>query len=191
MANPAKQKLLVTTSNLLERQGYHATGLKQILEESGTPRGSLYYYFPDGKEALAAEAITQRMNEMANHSRHLLGQVDDPAEAIYAMIRHFAEMMQRHGCGAGAPIAAVALEASNSSERLREACAAGYDGLQAVLAAKLVMGGFSAANAAKLAAIINASIEGAIILVRTKQDPAILFDIADAMKTVVQSTPKM
>lgn len=190
MTTEARQKIITATSKLLERQGYHATGLKQILAESGTPRGSLYYYFPEGKEELAAEAIVHRMREMAEHARHILSQIDDPAEAIGAMIRHFGETMQEHGCNTGAPIAAVALEASNSNERLRKACAAGYDGLQAVLAAKLVMGGYSAENATKLASIINASIEGAMILVRTKQDESVLFHVADAMKAIIQSTPK-
>ena len=190
MANDARQRILSTTAALLEQQGYAATGLKQILQESGTPKGSLYHYFPDGKESLAVEAITQRMIEMADHARQLLSQVDDPAEAIHVLIHHLAEMTQQHACGKGAPIAAVALEASNSSEPLRQACAAGYDGLQAVLAAKLVMGGYSAENAIKLASIINASIEGATILVRTNQNATVLFHVADAMKIVVQSTPK-
>ncbi|MEM7115617.1 MAG: TetR/AcrR family transcriptional regulator [Chloroflexota bacterium] len=190
MTNNARQRLVSTTSTLLERQGYAATGLKQILQESGTPKGSLYHYFPDGKESLAVEAITQRMREMAGHARRILSQIDDPAEAIHALIRHLAEMTQRQSCGTGAPIAAVALEASNSSETLRQACAVGYDGLEAVFAAKLVMGGYSAENAAELAAIINASIEGATILARTKQDATVLFHIADAMKTVVQNMPK-
>ncbi len=139
---------------------------------------------------MAVEAITQRMREMAGHARYLLSQIDDPAEAIHALIYHLAEMTQQQSCGTGAPIAAVALEASNSSEKLRQACAVGYDGLEAVFAAKLVMSGYSAENAAKLASIINASIEGATILVRTKQDTTALFHIADAMKIVVQSTPK-
>ena len=128
MANDARQRILSTTAALLEQQGYAATGLKQILQESGTPKGSLYHYFPDGKESLAVEAITQRMIEMADHARQLLSQVDDPAEAIHVLIHHLAEMTQQHACGKGAPIAAVALEASNYSEPLRQACAAGYDG---------------------------------------------------------------
>ena len=190
MSNPTRQKILATTSSLLERQGYHATGLNQIVKESSTPRGSLYYYFPGGKEELAAEAIAQRMRRIAEHARRILGQIDDPAEAIYALICHLGKGVQQNKCNTGAPTAAVALEASNSNERLRKACAAGYDGLQAVYAAKLVMGGYSAENAAKLASIITASIEGAMILSRTRRDATVLFHVADAMKTLVQNTPK-
>ena len=188
--NQTRQKIITATSHLLERQGYHATGLKQILKESGAPRGSLYYYFPDGKEELAAEAITLRMIEIAEHSRQLLSHVDEPAEAFSGMILHFAGIMEQQGCVTGAPIAAVALEASSTSERLRKACEAGYEEMRAVLAAKLVMSGYSAETAASLATTINAAIEGATILGRTQQNAQPLVNVANAVKTLIQATPK-
>ena len=187
MAKETRQKILTTTSSLLERQGYHATGLNQIVKESGTPRGSLYYYFPEGKEELAAEAVTQRMQAMADYQRRFLNEIADPIEAIHAMIVDVSRNMAKHNYCTGAPIAAVALEASNSSERLRKACADGYQGLRDMLAAKLVMGGFSAEKAASLAITINAAIEGAMILSRTKQDATVLISVADDMKALLQA----
>ncbi len=187
MSKATRDKILATTSSLLERQGYHATGLAQIVSESATPRGSLYYYFPDGKEELASEAVALRMRATAEFARRFLGEINDPVEAVYAMIMDMAEKMSKQGCGTGAPIAAVALEASNSSERIRKACADGYQGLQEVLAAKLVMGGFSAERASSLAMTINASIEGGMVLSRTKHDSDILVSIADDMKFLLRS----
>lgn len=186
MSNPTRQKILTTTSNLLERQGYHATGLNQIVKESGTPRGSLYYYFPGGKEELASEAVTQRMRTMADFTRQSLGQIDDPVEAIHSMIVTISQNMAQQSCNTGAPIAAVALEASNTSERIRKACADGYQGLEDVVAAKLVMGGFSAEKAASLATTIIAAIEGATIISRTKQDASILVNVANDIKMLLQ-----
>src|SRR5687768_17037204 len=52
-----KRKLVEATASLLRRQGYHATGLSAIVDESGAPRGSLYFYFPNGKDELAVAAI--------------------------------------------------------------------------------------------------------------------------------------
>ena len=53
----ARQRIIDTASRLFQEQGYRATGLNQILRESGAPKGSLYYYFPDGKEDLAVHAV--------------------------------------------------------------------------------------------------------------------------------------
>ena len=55
----AREQILQTTCNLLEKQGYHGTGLNEIVKESGAPKGSLYYYFPEGKEQITAEAVLQ------------------------------------------------------------------------------------------------------------------------------------
>ena len=52
-----RDQIIQTTSNLIENQGYHATGLNEIVKESGAPKGSIYYYFPDGKEGITAEAV--------------------------------------------------------------------------------------------------------------------------------------
>ena len=37
-----RDQIIEKTCELLEAQGYHATGLNQILAESGAPKGSLY-----------------------------------------------------------------------------------------------------------------------------------------------------
>lgn len=52
-----REKFIETASNLFEIKGYNATGLNEILQESGAPKGSLYYHFPNGKEEIALEAI--------------------------------------------------------------------------------------------------------------------------------------
>ena len=44
-------------ADLLQRQGLRATGINQIIAESGAPRGSFYYHFPRGKDELASEAL--------------------------------------------------------------------------------------------------------------------------------------
>src|SRR4029453_18286219 len=46
-----------TAVRLFRRQGFHATGLAQILAESGSPRGSFSFHFSDGKEHRGAEAV--------------------------------------------------------------------------------------------------------------------------------------
>lgn len=51
-----KDKLLDQGVSLLLEKGYHATGLKEILDTVQIPKGSFYTYF-NSKEQFAAEAI--------------------------------------------------------------------------------------------------------------------------------------
>ena len=54
-----KDLLIETASRLFKLRGYCGVGLNDIIAESGVPKGSLYHYFPDGKEQLATHlAIT-------------------------------------------------------------------------------------------------------------------------------------
>src|SRR5579863_6493114 len=52
-----RQRILETSAELFRRQGYSATGVKQIVTAAQAPFGSLYHFFPGGKEELGAEAI--------------------------------------------------------------------------------------------------------------------------------------
>src|SRR5215475_13039405 len=53
----ARARAIATAERLFRIQGYTATGLNQIIEESGSPKGSFYFHFPRGKAQLAEEAI--------------------------------------------------------------------------------------------------------------------------------------
>ena len=187
MGNEVRQRILTTAASLLELQGYHGTGLNQIVQESATPRGSLYYYFPEGKEELVSEAVALRTEAMAEYTRQYLEQFNDPIEAICALIVEISRNISKTNCNTGAPIAAVALEASTSSERIREACADGYSRLEEVIAEKLASGEFSTEEAAALATTINASIEGATIVSRVTRDPEVLVKLANHTKLLLQS----
>ena len=53
-----RQRLVETALKLFASQGYHGTGIADILRESGCKRGSLYYYF-SSKEELGYAAIDE------------------------------------------------------------------------------------------------------------------------------------
>ncbi|MGH8878596.1 MAG: TetR/AcrR family transcriptional regulator, partial [Stackebrandtia sp.] len=88
MARPksdTRQRLVAAAAELLQRQGYHGTGMAQIVAESGAPRGSVYFLFPGGKEELAAEAIEAASDGFAERLRAAAG-APDPQGFITAMI---------------------------------------------------------------------------------------------------------
>ena len=54
---PTRERILYASAELFRRQGYGGTGLKQVVAQAGAPFGSLYHFFPGGKEQLADEVL--------------------------------------------------------------------------------------------------------------------------------------
>lgn len=181
-----RDRFLETTSDLLEEQGYHATGLNQIVAQSGSPKGSLYYYFPEGKEELAEEAITRTGEKVAGRIRENLGDVADPAQAVSRFVRRIAGQVEATGYRSGGPLTTVAMETATSSERLNLACRQAYAGLQKAFAEKLHAAGFSPERAAQLATFVVSAIEGGIILSRTDHSGDPLRRVAQELGAFLQ-----
>ncbi len=179
-----RDEIIATTCELLETQGYHATGLNRILQESGAPKGSLYHYFPAGKEELAAAAIARSGAGIAANIERALAEYGPAAEAVPGFIRVLAGHVAASGYRQGGPITAVALEAASTSERLRRACRDEYRAWQELFAARL-QPDYDAARAARLAALIIAAIEGGIILARSERSTQPLLDVADEIEVLL------
>lgn len=180
----AREQILRSTRHLLEKQGYHGTGLNEIVKESGAPKGSLYYYFPEGKEQIAAEAVLQAGRATAERIRAGLVR-GNASDAIHDFILLVAEHVERSGFAAGGPLTAVAMETATTSQQINLACREAYGMLQAAFEEKLVESGFSTRKAAELGTFITASIEGGIILSRTSHTADPLRVVAKQLKSLL------
>ncbi len=184
-----RRMLLDTAGALLERQGYHATGVNQILSVSGLQRGSLYHHFPGGKEELAVAAILDRARRSERFIERHLGAVGDPADAVQALVEALADRVAHDADGASPPFAAVTLEAGPGLERLRDACRHAYTGIRACFEAKLVASAHEPARAASLAAVITAAIDGAFVLCRVDGDASPLRQVAKELAVLLRRPP--
>lgn len=181
----AREQILNTTCTLLEKQGYHGTGLNEIIRESKSPKGSLYYYFPEGKEQIAAEAVLQSGMQTAERIREGLKVSSSAAIAVSDFILNIAEHVERSGFAAGSPLTAVAMETATTSARINEACHEAYGMLKSAFNDKLIECGFTKIKSNELATFIVASIEGGIILSRTSHTADPLRMVGKQLKTLL------
>ena len=178
-----RDEIITTTCRLLELQGYRATGINEIIRESGAPKGSLYHYFPEGKDELAAEAIAHSAAAIAANIEGVLGEHADAAEAVTTFIRRLAGYVAASDFRQGGAITAVALEAASTNERLRLACRDGYRAWQRCFADKLRPA--YGPRAERLAALIIAAIEGGIVLARSEQSEQPVLEVADEVEQLL------
>lgn len=154
-----------TAARLFRRQGYAATGWRQIVAESGAPWGSQAHYFPGGKEQLATEALAFEGERIQAEMEEALG-ASHPADMIEAWSRVAARRLRASDWGEGCPVATVALETAHESERLARVCDSAFKAWAATFERALVLRGLSPTESASLATLVVASTEGALLLAR-------------------------
>jgi TetR/AcrR family transcriptional repressor of lmrAB and yxaGH operons len=170
MTNNPRERLVSTTALLLQSQGYNSTGLNQILQESGVPKGSLYHYFPGGKEELALAAITHASAEVDALLRSLAATGLDMRASLVQAIGYFIQALEGSDYKKGCPIATVSLEQAGANPQIQAACAQAYATWQATLAEFMQAHGCAAPRADVLAERLLMLLEGALVLCKARRD---------------------
>jgi AcrR family transcriptional regulator len=182
-----RDRILETSAELFRRQGYSATGVKQIVTAAQAPFGSLYHFFPGGKEQLGAEAIrvSGAMYEL------LIPAVLEPAPDPVTGVRNFfagaAEHLRETDYADACPIATIALEVSSSSEVLRQACADVFDRWIAAGTELHENAGLTTEQARALTIATVAALEGAFVLARALRCTEPLDVAGELVATAVES----
>jgi TetR/AcrR family transcriptional regulator, lmrAB and yxaGH operons repressor len=184
-----KRRMLRAAAELFRRQGYDGTGLSEVLDESGAPRGSLYFHFPGGKDQLAAEAVTATGARIGKGIEALLESSDDVGQAVGRVVDSMATDLEESGYVRGCPIAAVTLDSASSTKQVREACRRSFDRWLLLLEGRLRGAGWSAEAAREEAVIILATLEGALTLARASRDPEPLRTVGRRIRRNLSRTP--
>ncbi len=116
-----------TSSDLFGRQGYSGTGLKAILAASEAPYGSLYHFFPGGKEELGVAALQASGQIYLRMVEAIFADGIDVVTATATFFEGAAAVVELSGFADACPIATVALEVASVSEALREAAAEAFE----------------------------------------------------------------
>jgi TetR/AcrR family transcriptional regulator, lmrAB and yxaGH operons repressor len=181
-----RQRMLRSAGRLLRRQGYAATGWRQVVADSQTPWGSQAHHFPGGKEQLMSEALTLAG---ARYERLLRSGLADahPADFVQAWADVAAADLESSAFADGCPIATTALETAHSSEVLANSCASVFAGWHAALAEAIDARGVPVPQARQLATLILAAIEGGLLLARAKRDPEPLRTVGHELASLLHA----
>ncbi len=180
MANAAKHKanLIRTAMRLFRRQGYASSGLQQILAESGAPKGSLYHYFPSGKEALGEAAVNMAGGMIREMLTDLATRHREPKAFLRAYARTMAGWMEESDFRSGCPIATTLLETAPRSPAITAAGGHAIDGWIEVIASVFANAGVARRQARTQAQFVVSAMEGALIVARIRQSTRPILDVA-------------
>lgn len=156
--------ILNVAAQMFAKQGYHGTGLNQIIQESGAPKGSLYYYF-QSKEELAIACVKLIQSRLQDKLQEQVLKFPEPRNFMRAFILDMADKIDDSGLNNFVPFGFwAAAETSSVSDSLRDACQAAFAQWKDNLSVKLVTSGMAKDRADEMAEISVCLIEGATIM---------------------------
>jgi TetR/AcrR family transcriptional repressor of lmrAB and yxaGH operons len=166
-ASDSKGKTLAAAARLFRRQGYHGTALNDILDAGGSPRGSLYFHFPKGKEEIGEAALTLA-GEAVRAAIAKAAETSENAEVFLTRIaRGMASDLERSDYKEGCPIATTALETAAQSDVLGAATGNVFRKWEHEIRRGLERFGMTSGDADLVATLVLSQLEGALLLART------------------------
>ena len=185
-ASDSKGKTLAAAAKLFRQQGYHGTALHDILAAGGSPRGSLYFHFPKGKEEIGGAALTLAGEAMRQAIAKAAETSDNNETFLTRVIRTMAADLEKSGYTDGCPIATTALETAAQSEVLGAATRNAFRKWELEIKRGLFRFGMPAGDADLAATLVLSQLEGALLLARTYRSLEPLQRAEQALKFLVR-----
>jgi AcrR family transcriptional regulator len=166
-----RDRIVAAAAQLYGRYGYTGVGLKQVAGESGAPIGSLYHFFPGGKDELAAEALRMSGAGYQMLVEGILENMPDLASGIEQSFALAAETLAATGYVDACWIETVALEVASTNEPLRRVTAQIFEQWIDSATAWVESHGVAPEAARELGIAYITGLEGAFVLARSMRSP--------------------
>ncbi|MDB5425287.1 MAG: transcriptional regulatory protein TetR family [Phenylobacterium sp.] len=172
---------------LFRRQGFASTGLNDIVDASGAPKGSLYHYFPEGKGSIAMAAVEEAGRRVAETMAKLARERRSTADLMRAHARLYSGWMRKSGFRDGCPITTVLLELAPRNRGVSEAGRKAYAARLGILREKLMADGFPPARAERLSILCVSTLQGALVQSRVERSGAAIEIAADELASMLEA----
>ncbi|MCX5001839.1 TetR/AcrR family transcriptional regulator [Streptomyces sp. NBC_00659] len=187
---PSRERIVAGAADMISRRGLSATSIREMAKHAEAPLGSTYHYFPEGKQQLAAEAVRFTGEWVARRLRKELE--PGPAAGLRAFLDLWRRIVVESDFHAGCPVLAVAIEEPPADEVPPALVAAAevFEQWESLLAASLREHGAGAEQAAQLATLIVAAVEGTVAMCRAKRSTQPLDQAAEQLQALIATATR-
>lgn len=185
-----RERIVAGAADMISRRGLNATSIREMAKHAKAPLGSTYHYFPDGKQQLATEAVRYAGETVARSLRKELRA--GPAAGLRAFLALWRKVVVDTEFRAGCPVLAVSIEEPPADEVPAAVVAAAeiFDEWEGLLAASLQEHGADSDQAAQLATLVVAAVEGTVAMCRAKRSTQPLDHTAEQLQKLVLAAIK-
>jgi AcrR family transcriptional regulator len=184
-----RERMVYSAAQLVRAQGPAATGVREVVEHAGAPRGSFQHYFPGGKDQLVGEALLWSgdfaARWVANYPR-TTGR-PTPGGLFAHLVRFWKDEFTTRGYARGCPIMATTADLAGGESAANEQLAAALDQWEGAVVDELARMSIPRRRARRLATLMISTLEGAIMSARVRRDPAPLTTVVAELTPVLNA----
>ncbi|MEW2395678.1 TetR/AcrR family transcriptional regulator [Streptomyces sp. NPDC046862] len=186
----ARERIVAGAADMISRRGLNATSIRETAKHARAPLGSTYHYFPEGKQQLATEAVRYTGEWVARGLRNELEA--GPVPGLRAFLGLWRKIVIDSDFRAGCPVLAVSIEepATDETPTALAAAADVFTTWEGLLADPLREHGAEPEQAAQLATLIVAAVEGTVTMCRAKRSTQPLDHTAEQLQSLTLATIK-
>jgi len=181
-----REKILAEAERLFSEKGYYGMGLTELLKACGIPKGSFYYYFPDGKLQLIRETLDRAFHHMEGGIRYHLSQESTAPAAFERMLLSHADGVEQGKHYASHFVAMIAIESVYLDPSVHEACKRIYTAWQQLYESILMSFGYRQPAVHVKAQLLFELIHGAMLTAWIRQDGAELRQLAPIVAKLLE-----
>ncbi len=180
-----RTRMLISAAEVLRERGAAGVTIDEVLARSGAPRGSVYHHFPEGRNQILTEAL--------RYAGEAITEVIDEAAAkggLYLVARFvdfWEGLLVESDFTAGCPVVAAAIGSADDEPQLTTVAGSIFSHWRDALTGAFAADGFEHADAASLAIMCIASLEGAVVLCRSTRSVDPLRDVAQQVEFLIKS----
>ena len=180
-----RNKMLVSAAEVMRERGAAGVTIDAVLARSGAPRGSVYHHFPNGRNQILTEALRYAGDSIT-------ATIDDAVDrGARVLLREYVEFWERLliDCdfNAGCPVVAAAIGSADDELELSAEAGIILGRWCTALTRAFVSDGFDDADAASLAVMSIAALEGAIVLCRSTRCTLPLRQVGDQLEFLIKA----
>jgi TetR/AcrR family transcriptional repressor of lmrAB and yxaGH operons len=183
----SREQMIRSAIELLRERGYTRTSFGEVIAHSGAPRGSIYHHFPGGKDELVTEAV-RRYTAITLRAINAAADSGSSVDAVRVFVDTVRSGLRASDFRFGCAIAGVVLDVTPAEAVLLELTAESFRAWRTRLVAAFRQDGATEAQARRLATLVVASVEGALMLARAEHDVAPITDVGHELEAHIRAT---
>ena len=177
-----KEIIEKTALALLNKGSLQGFGVNSLIEECKITKGSLYCHFPEGKNQIIKETLSNANQSGINIFEPFYVNGKSLGDILFEITHSVAEILEKNKFTACSPIVRIAVDATKQEKEIQNICQSILDERRNFHVKKLLLCGFSQEESEKNAHFIVSALEGGVLLSRAHKSKSPLLQTGSILK---------